>query len=55
LIGATGWLAHTTLIGLRKRGCAVAVDRSNKERGSIYRIISNQNIEALAGRPNTVQ
>ena len=41
LIGATGWLAHTTraaLTGLRKRGYAVAIDRSDDKRGSFYRI-----------------
>jgi len=41
LIAATGWLAHTTraaLSGLRKRGYAVAIDRSDHERGSFYRI-----------------
>ena len=41
LIGATGWLAHTTraaLTGLRKRGYVVAINRSDKERGSFYRI-----------------
>jgi Protein of unknown function (DUF3489) len=41
LIAATGWLAHTTraaLTGLRKRGYAVAIDRSDHERGSFYRI-----------------
>jgi hypothetical protein len=39
LTAATGWLAHTTraaLTGLRKRGYAVTINRSNKERGSIY-------------------
>src|SRR5271165_3489076 len=39
LIDATDWLAHTTraaLTGLRKRGDAVVIDRS--ERGSFYRI-----------------
>ena len=39
LIDATDWLAHTTraaLTGLRKRGYAVVIDRS--ERGSFYRI-----------------
>jgi hypothetical protein len=43
LIAVTGWLAHTTraaLTGLRKRGFVTAVDRSDKERGSIYRIES---------------
>jgi hypothetical protein len=41
LIVATGWLAHTTraaLTGLRKRGYAVAIDRSDDKRGSFYRI-----------------
>jgi hypothetical protein len=41
LIATTGWLAHTTraaLTGLRKRGYAVAIDRSDKQRGSFYRI-----------------
>jgi Protein of unknown function (DUF3489) len=41
LIAATGWLAHTTraaLTGLRKRGYAVAIDRSDDHRGSFYRI-----------------
>jgi hypothetical protein len=41
LMAATGWLAHTTraaLTGLRKRGYAVAIDRSDHERGSSYRI-----------------
>jgi len=41
LIAATGWLAHTTraaLTGLRKRGYAVSIDRSDHERGSLYRI-----------------
>ena len=40
LIAATGWLAHTTraaLTGLRKRGYAVAIDRSDDTRGSVYR------------------
>jgi len=41
LIAATGWLAHTTRAaptGLRKRGYAVAIDRSDDKRGSFYRI-----------------
>jgi hypothetical protein len=41
LIAATVWLAHTTrtaLTGLRKRGYAVAIDRSDDKRGSFYRI-----------------
>jgi hypothetical protein len=41
LIVLTGWLPHTTraaLTGLRKRGFVTAIDRSDKERGSIYRV-----------------
>ena len=41
LVAATGWLPHTTraaLTGLRKRGYAVTIDRTDKERGSTYRI-----------------
>ena len=42
---ATGWLAHTTraaLTGLRKRGYAVAIDRSDDKRGSFYRISTGE-------------
>ena len=45
LIAATGWLAHTTraaLTGLRKRGYAVAIDRSDDMRGSFYRIPADE-------------
>ena len=41
LVAATGWLPHTTraaLTDLRKRGYAVTIDRTDKERGSTYRI-----------------
>ena len=37
----TGWLTHTTraaLTDLRKRGYAIAIDRTDKLRGSVYRI-----------------
>jgi Protein of unknown function (DUF3489) len=40
LVAATDWLRHTTraaLTGLRRRGYAVTLDRSDKERGSTYR------------------
>jgi hypothetical protein len=39
LVASTGWLPHTTraaLTGLRKRGFTVAMDRSDRERGSTY-------------------
>jgi Protein of unknown function (DUF3489) len=45
LIAATGWLPHTTraaLTGLRRRGYAVAMDRTQAERGSTYRIPANR-------------
>ena len=53
LIAATGWLAHTTraaLTGLRKRGYAVAIDRSDDTRGSFYRIPAGETglVEGLA-------
>jgi len=54
LIGATGWLPHTSraaLTGLRKRGFAVALDRSDKERGSIYRIEKDPNDRVAAAPP----
>jgi hypothetical protein len=40
MVAATGWLPHTTraaLTGLRKRGYAIAIDRSDRQRGSVYR------------------
>jgi hypothetical protein len=48
LIAATDWLPHTTraaLTGLRKRGCAVTIDRRDKERGSTYRARLGETIE----------
>jgi hypothetical protein len=51
LIDATGWLPHTTraaLTGLRKRSFALAIDRSDKERGSIYRIERDLAVEDSA-------
>jgi len=54
LIDATDWLAHTTraaLTGLRKRGYAVVIDRS--ERGSFYRIVADLTVgeRASVARP----
>jgi hypothetical protein len=49
LVASTGWLPHTTraaLTGLRKRGYIVALDRSDKERGSTYFIRVDQIIAA---------
>jgi len=45
LIAVTGWLPHTTraaLTGLRKRGYIVALDRTDKRRGSVYHVGSTQ-------------
>jgi hypothetical protein len=46
LARAMGWLPHTTyavLTGLRKRGYALTLDRSDAERGSAYRIVLDAN------------
>jgi hypothetical protein len=56
LAEAMGWLAHTTravLTGLRKRGYALTLDRSDARRGSAYRIALDQN-DAHATTPPTV-
>jgi len=48
LIGATGWLPHTTraaLTGLRKRGYTLRLDRSSRAQGSIYRLTTDSRIE----------
>jgi hypothetical protein len=48
LAAATGWLPHTTraaLTGLRKRGCQVTVDRSDRTHGSTYRIVSSTSLD----------
>jgi hypothetical protein len=45
LIAATGWLAHTTraaLTGLRKRGYAISINRSDDSRGTFYRILASE-------------
>jgi hypothetical protein len=55
LVSTTGWLPHTTraaLTGLRKRGFAVALDRSRKTLGSTYRIdvvLEAKESQSLAG------
>ena len=41
IVASTGWLPHTAraaLTGLRKRGYAIASDRSDRARGTVYRI-----------------
>lgn len=52
LARAMGWLPHTTyavLTGLRKRGYALTLDRSDAERGSAYRIA----LDATAAQEGT--
>jgi hypothetical protein len=49
LVVTTGWLPHTTraaLTGLRKRGYAVTIDRSDEERGSTYHARLDETVEA---------
>jgi hypothetical protein len=61
LVASTGWLPHTTraaLTGLRKRGYLVALDRSDKERGSTYfirvdRMIAAEKDAARADNPRS--
>jgi hypothetical protein len=58
LIVVTGWLPHTTraaLTGLRKRGFVTAIDRSDKERGSIYRAERSPAAEDSAARSGVAQ
>jgi hypothetical protein len=46
MIATTSWLPHTTraaLTGLRRRGYDVSIDRSDKGRGSIYRVARDAN------------
>jgi uncharacterized protein DUF3489 len=53
LIAATGWLPHTTraaLTGLRKRGYALTLDRSDRTRGSIHRIATQPPSEPSTDR-----
>jgi Protein of unknown function (DUF3489) len=57
LIVVTGWLPHTTraaLTGLRKRGFVTAIDRSDKERGSIYRVERSPAAEDTAAAHDAV-
>jgi hypothetical protein len=50
LIAATDWLPHTTraaLTGLRKRGYVLTMGRGDRQRGSIYRVVSKPERNAL--------
>ena len=56
LIAATDWLPHTTraaLTGLRKRGCSVTLDRSDKERGSTYRARTDETLDVEQAGPQS--
>jgi hypothetical protein len=56
LIAATGWLPHTTraaLTGLRKRGYVLALDRSDHERSSVYRVVSRPEGDASGTSEST--
>jgi hypothetical protein len=54
-----GWLPHMTraaLTGSRKRGFVTAIERSDKERGSIYRVERSPNAEdSTATHSNVAQ
>jgi hypothetical protein len=50
LAASTDWLPHTAraaLTGLRKRGYVISIDRSDKTRGSTYRIGGNGESQAV--------
>jgi hypothetical protein len=58
LAEAMGWLAHTTravLTGLRKRGYALALDRSDARRGSAYRIALDGNDAHATTAPTVIE
>ena len=58
LAHAMGWLPHTTyavLTGLRKRGYALTLDRSDAERGSAYRIVLDANAAQARTAPTAIE
>jgi Protein of unknown function (DUF3489) len=58
LAEAMGWLAHTTravLTGLRKRGYALTLDRSDARRGSAYRIALDGNDAHATTAPTVIE
>jgi Protein of unknown function (DUF3489) len=58
LAQAMGWLPHTTyavLTGLRKRGYALTLDRSDAERGSAYRIVLDANVVHAETAPTPIE
>jgi hypothetical protein len=53
-VAAPGWLPHTAraaLTGLRKRGYVVGIDRTDKARGSVYRIEPAEIADDIAAAP----
>jgi hypothetical protein len=55
---AMGWLPHTTravLTGLRKRGYTLTLDRSDAERGSVYRIVHDVNAAQQGTAPTATE
>ena len=55
---AMGWLPHTTravLTGLRKRGYALTLDRSDTDRGSAYRIVLDANAAQAGAGPTAIE
>ena len=59
IIALTGWLPHTSraaLTGLRKRGYVLVTDRSDRTRGTVYRIACRETgdeaISAAAAAPD---
>jgi len=58
LAQAMDWLPHTTravLTGLRKRGYAVTLDRSDAERGSAYRIVVDATAALAGAAPTAIE
>jgi hypothetical protein len=58
LARAMGWLPHTTyavLTGLRKRGYALTLDRSDAKRGSTYRIVLDANATQAGTAPTGIE
>ena len=58
LIAATDWLPHTTraaLTGLRKRGYALNLDKTDRQRGSVYQIASQTEGDALQSKENAAE
>jgi hypothetical protein len=56
LVKATGWLPHTTraaLTGLRKRGYAIGLSRTQEDGSSVYRLTPPSQMGGLNPTPRT--